>query len=978
MRKKSNILVLILILAIITLSFDFLGFSAINANAASEISLEIALPNGERASDDIIIDVWSNTEIIAAKAIIKTVTIKKGASSIKFTYNQVFASKINSTVLNRTESLQYRIKKSNENFVSNGFFLTQISPSGNVTYKKTTLIRGTAITGKILLPTGMTAPKGGIDIAVEANYITAFMKIAQGMSYGFYYMVVPSNLSYKIYYSVKSNLPGGYAQEWVYSTKEIGSSVTDVIANGKHVKLQDQTLVKAGIISGALYLPFEEKAKNDLKIAISPKLLLDPPGIAKNETPLEALYLGLNNEIVIKKGENSAAFSISLPRADYAFEYRIISGLTVEKVNPKGTISRNNKRVISKLKQKDSVNQKFILNKPLSYYSIKGRINLPTGTKAKKGGLKVNLDFISQTYSTNISVTIPEGENSEAFLLKNMLEAAYAVSYNIVEQAMDYPEIKYNSQLNMITLYQDEENVSFTLASELPNNNPTFTLPKLDNFYKDNDPKTIPEISIPNEIPVGGGKTYYVSYTSGLDENDGLSQKKAFKTFKNLRKISFKPGDRILLKSGDTWTDSLYLKGAGSAKSYIQISSYGKGSKPLISGKDPKKSILMQLENPSYWTIEGISFAKAKLGIFLRITKSNNKNISIRKCDFDTFTDGPTVTMSDTEKYINASGGQIAFASAIFLGGYLPETSWTETALEGWEVKDCNFNYCDNSITNNWYRHEFYKDRMKNVSLENINIKNMTICSIGLNQINGGNIKNVIIENVTDKVFTEFGVAGLFFHGCSNFIIDGYIINEINRGYSGDGASIDFEYCNNITVQNSVFSNIDGMGLELLDTAPFVFNMEYAPDRWLLGYNRNLIIKDTTFYNSSRRPHTLPSGEDLFFDVYNRNARATVKFDNVTFYEGRGSHGTFSAKSKEFTVNNVIIINLDSIIENESKTADYKSYSDAEINNLITTITTESKKIKISTNTVLVIILAILLIFMVSMVLVLKFSSKKR
>lgn len=927
MNFNRNPIILSFLLFVSIIMIFSTSIPALAASQSTSRTGVIELPDGEKAERDIVISVKSYSPTFAEQANSEEVTIRKGSSSVAYTIALPAASGKDLNGIAPDRAVQYSISDEASPYVSSGFIPTSVASAPKTNQDKTILARGTVLSGKVSLPNGVIAPKGGIDIAVEANYITSFMKIPEGKTFGYYCLVVPSNLTYKVYFSVISGLPSGLASEWAYSDGEIGKSVTDIVARGVYVSLKDQTLVNAGIISGTLSLPEGVTAEKDMRVAISAKLLLDPPGNSKNETPLEALYLGLSQTFTVKAGQNSTPFSLSLPKANYALEYRIIDGLNSEKVNPKGTIQRNNKRIVLKIAAKDVVNQKFILNEPLSYFKIAGNIVLPSSLKAKTGGLKVNLDFISALYSTNISITVPEGQNSAPFVLENMLESAYAVSYNIVEQAREYPEIKYNSQMKMITLDNDVQGVSLNLTSEIANNTPVFASPDMNKLFTDSDKKTSPVNPIPSSIPVGGGKTYYVSSSKGSDDNTGLSESKAFQSFKNLRKIKFAPGDRILLKSGDNWTDSLYLKGSGSEKSYILLSSYGKGEKPLITGKDPKKSILTQLENASYWSIEGISFEKAKLGIFIRYSEVDNKNISIRNCDFDTFTDGPKVALDATDDYISASGGQIAFASAIFLGGTIPQLQTDKTVMSGWEVKDCNFNFCDGTVTNNWYRQEFYKDRLKNVFIDNLNITNMTVCTIALNQVNGALIKNINLESATDDVFTEFGVAGMFFHGCSNLTIDGYIVNEINRGYSGDGASIDFEYCNYVTVENSYFANIDGMGLELLDTAPYIFNMDNVPDRWLLGYNRNVIIRNTTFFNGSRRPHTLPSGEDLFFDVYNRNARATVSFENVVFYEGRGSHGSFSAKSKNFTTKGCTRIDLDIVLAQESARATFTVYS---------------------------------------------------
>ena len=50
-----------------------------------------------------------------------------------------------------------------------------------------------------------------------------------------------------------------------------------------------------------------------------------------------------------------------------------------------------------------------------------------------------------------------------------------------------------------------------------------------------------------------GNTTYYVSFSSGNDSNDGKSEDKPFKNLGKINSITFKPGDKINFKSGDSW-----------------------------------------------------------------------------------------------------------------------------------------------------------------------------------------------------------------------------------------------------------------------------------------------------------------------------------------------------------------------------------------------------------------------------------------
>ena len=87
-------------------------------------------------------------------------------------------------------------------------------------------------------------------------------------------------------------------------------------------------------------------------------------------------------------------------------------------------------------------------------------------------------------------------------------------------------------------------------------------------------------------------RTYYISSTSGNDNNDGQSPEKAWKNLskiylKSISKDSFQPGDTILLKRGDQWDGQIRLQANGTAQNPITLGAYGQGLKPLIYGDNP-------------------------------------------------------------------------------------------------------------------------------------------------------------------------------------------------------------------------------------------------------------------------------------------------------------------------------------------------------------------------------------------------------
>jgi len=76
------------------------------------------------------------------------------------------------------------------------------------------------------------------------------------------------------------------------------------------------------------------------------------------------------------------------------------------------------------------------------------------------------------------------------------------------------------------------------------------------------------------------GITYYVSNSTGNDDNDGLSPDTAWKTLQKVTRSEnlLKPGDAVLFKRGDLWRERVTFYGG------VTYSAYGEGAKPTFYG----------------------------------------------------------------------------------------------------------------------------------------------------------------------------------------------------------------------------------------------------------------------------------------------------------------------------------------------------------------------------------------------------------
>jgi hypothetical protein len=78
------------------------------------------------------------------------------------------------------------------------------------------------------------------------------------------------------------------------------------------------------------------------------------------------------------------------------------------------------------------------------------------------------------------------------------------------------------------------------------------------------------------------GHVYYVDQLSGDDANAGTSPAQAWKTLRRAGSVTYGPGDRLLLRRGESWRDALRIHGAGTSARPIVIGAYGSGTQPLL------------------------------------------------------------------------------------------------------------------------------------------------------------------------------------------------------------------------------------------------------------------------------------------------------------------------------------------------------------------------------------------------------------
>jgi len=264
---------------------------------------------------------------------------------------------------------------------------------------------------------------------------------------------------------------------------------------------------------------------------------------------------------------------------------------------------------------------------PLSYQWKENGNNISGATSSTYAMLSVDTTMNGNTYSCTVSNTIESVTSTSATLTVTPDGGAYQILNFSVTDSGDKlivswdPYCVSNKKYN---LYKKEEPngqselaISTTETSFTDpvgyNKTYTYTLEVVD------DPIQDPTQSIPS--PEGGceynnttvtGSTgidgdYYISCSTGNDDNNGTSEATPWKTLSKLESMlsSFTAGTNVLLKRGDIWNETLSFSNFnnGTELNPVVFGAYGNETdpKPLITQKDT----LPDFTNPDRWDLDG-------------------------------------------------------------------------------------------------------------------------------------------------------------------------------------------------------------------------------------------------------------------------------------------------------------------------------------------------------------------------------------
>lgn len=400
--------------------------------------------------------------------------------------------------------------------------------------------------------------------------------------------------------------------------------------------------------------------------------------------------------------------------------------------------------------------------------------------------------------------------------------------------------------------------------------------------------------------------TFYVDPKNGSDNNDGMSEKKPFKSLSKVSSKFYQPGDKVLFKRGETYNGALSIKGYGTESSPIQFGTYGEGDKPKISARGGTAVVI----KATYITFDGFEITNPNGLIGINVIPAQNganKNITISNC----YIHNINYTREDQFTY-EKSGGIIVYADGI-------EPVWFENMVVTNNVIE-KTSRMGILYTTQWaYRpgrwgkntegteHAYKNDNENWFVFLNSSISNNVVTDVRGDGIMGCGAKGLVIErNVvynaysTAKNGSSSAAAGLWTTNTNDSIIQ---YNEVGYtklpagGTDGDGYDIDISEVRTTVQYNYSHNNAGG----------FLLICNLADGN---NVSKNAVVRYNLSVNDGGQ------GNTGYFIITNQNPGTQI-YNNTFFTNKPGVHvsmihifGAEGTAPKDFTFTNNIFASV--------------------------------------------------------------------
>jgi hypothetical protein len=433
--------------------------------------------------------------------------------------------------------------------------------------------------------------------------------------------------------------------------------------------------------------------------------------------------------------------------------------------------------------------------------------------------------------------------------------------------------------------------------------------------------------SVTTETPTPPVHTYYLS-NDGDDTNNGTSESTPWKTLTKANTATqngglLQPGGKLLFNKGDTFVGQLVIGCSGTKDNPIEISSYGTGDKPILTGvganmgtnNDGDAAEVIKMNNTSHILMNDLHITNDRqvglgwngsgnksYGIYLTADKwgGRTKGLTFRNLDFTAIFGVDMINWEGNVDTDNYKAQAFFFDSAENHDGATGPAA-TEVGIDDVLIEDCYFyNLGGSGITIRHlggYDSDGASERNQNYVIRNNHFENLGGDGVVFASVYNGLVENNEYHNLglgdkNNAADRQFGRGeGCWIWDSWNIVVQ-YNKQYRNKGFGdtyGAGGHVDF-FCKDVIFQYNYSEDTDGGFVEILgdcENTTFRHNVSVNDGHrthhhnytiWLSGYvgtgktpvpSRNNYVYNNTVYvnNSAIKPQISIFAEDTY--IYN-------------------------------------------------------------------------------------------------------------
>ncbi|WP_205410036.1 right-handed parallel beta-helix repeat-containing protein [Flavihumibacter solisilvae] len=350
------------------------------------------------------------------------------------------------------------------------------------------------------------------------------------------------------------------------------------------------------------------------------------------------------------------------------------------------------------------------------------------------------------------------------------------------------------------------------------------------------------------------GTNYYFDPVNGNDQHAGTDPAKPFKSLAVIRKMVFKPGDSILLKSGASFQEQLFLSAKGSEDHSIVIGKYGGDSRPYIQGDTAKAQTVwiynsehvvvrdLEVSNVAGTTLEKIRGVLVELHNYGKARNITLDNLYVR--DIKT----------------SRKSGEIGDGGAIVMSNFRDNgTDSVSSSFHGLVVQNCvirNSDFGGIGMWGNWQRKRW--DPNRGVIIRNNLVEGIAGHGIVPVACDGPLVEYNIVRNSPQLSVDVDGVDGIWPWSCDNAVVQYNVVSDMKSQWDAYGFDADYNCSNSLFQYNLSFNNKGGFLLVCNSGG-------WGPD-WSVG-NVGSRIRYNVSINDGLRDYIGKNAKDYFSPV---------------------------------------------------------------------------------------------------------------